>query len=785
MDQLRQIVASIGCSQLMEYPTTIEYNPTLTSDAWELVYYLRECTDSKERVIAMVRRIEDYFSEYRLSREATYADMILRHLVIEALSYIPRVLDDITILELAVDGTSSVCDVILPDVNDPKSNKVDRSSFHESIYGPSPCEPISGPSPNVPHDDPNNWGASVVGGNRQAFGKEEMKDYVEASDPVEQAPIKIPNSSEDTIKSTNSCVEVIGDEDNHGHQEEECTPSAPYVRLVMPEDIQVWKSQPHAQLYSRSDTDRLVGMARSEWVAIALRALLTDRVSKYVKNAVSSYAIKDWQWLARLVERLAHRGIMQYEIEVVIIPIMDCGNDPVRDIYILSLNDHMDNSLYDHIMSSWGRSSATYLTCHSLEMNHSSSHFVCTSLGREYAKSPTEWGVIPAVDTSSCDSFHVNALVASGTHHTPMGWRKNNATYATYSDCHMSSSTSSPTKIKPRLFLRGLINKLLSNTFLVSRMCTSNPIGLYHLPSEFLKFFAIFFAMTTMVCLSSPYEVMYPSVSPKSGNVPCLIAKYTSFDNMKALWYMIHCLVLYYATKFCTNEEALPRSDGEPKQPIILTTMKSTQARQYVSALEASFGTYGMYLRIVSLKLESLSPKYDTYTFRDILEPAVSTKSQFRYTPLSSKEYGESISLARLTAGIITVREKGKYNGNKWEGTKYDIVTTGDGELTSMVTANNNNCILYTRYNNKREMIGHHSNNKPIETTKEYNCDLNVNKLVYRGVTGCTDLEPMDCCYETSLWPTACPRWSLVMNRRMCYKTRTLFGWPRAIITLL
>ena len=102
-----------------------------------------------------------------------------------------------------------------------------------------------------------------------------------------------------------------------------------------------------------------------------------------------------------------------------------------------------------------------------------------------------------------------------------------------------------------------------------------------------------------------------------------------------------------------------------------------------------------------------------------------------------------------------------------------------------MVTANNNNCILYTRYNNKREMIGHHSNNKPIETTKEYNCDLNVNKLVYRGVTGCTDLESMDCCYETSLWPTACPRWSLVMNRRMCYKTRTSFGWPRAIITLL
>ena len=228
--------------------------------------------------------------------------------------------------------------------------------------------------------------------------------------------------------------------------------------------------------------------------------------------------------------------------------------------------------------------------------------------------------------------------------------------HATYSDYHMSSS---PAKIKPRSFLQELLNKLFSNTFLALRMCTYNPVGLYYLLSELLKFFAIFFAMTATVCLSSPYEIMYPSVCPKSGNVPCLIAKCTSFDNMKALWYMIHGLVLYYVTKFCTNEEALPRSDGEPKQPIILTTMKSTQARQYVSALEASFGTYGMYLRIVSLKLESLSPKYDTYTFRDILEPAVSTKSQFRYTPLSSKEYGESISLARLTAGIITVREKG------------------------------------------------------------------------------------------------------------------------------
>ena len=221
--------------------------------------------------------------------------------------------------------------------------------------------------------------------------------------------------------------------------------------------------------------------------------------------------------------------------------------------------------------------------------------------------------------------------------------------------------------------------------------------------------------------------------------------------------------------------------------------MKSPQAQQYVSALEASFGTYSMYLWIVSLKPESLSPKYDAYTFRDLLETAVSTRSQFSYAPLSSKEYGESISLTRSTASIITVRKEGKHNNNNnREGTKHDIVTTGDGELTNMITENNNKCIqhlLYTRYNNERKKIDHHSNNKPIKTSKR-NCDplseealklllrvtsilkislvdlldLNAHKLVYRGVT-CN----MDFGYETSMWPTACPRLSFVMNRRMCY----------------
>ena len=367
---------------------------TRRGDAWALIHYIREGTvHDRERVIVLIRMINDYFSVYK-SRDA---DMVLRHLVVEALSYIthpthPQAIDNNIVLELAVEGTSRDFDVILPSIYDPKSIKVDQTSSHESIYGPLPCEPISGSPPNVVvHNDPNSWGATATGENRQASGKEETKNYAEASDPKEHAPIETPNHNGETI----------GAEDIHGHPtsnvKEERTSSAPYVRCVTLEDIQVWKSQPSARLYSRSDTDRLAGMARNEWVAIALRALLTDRVSKYVKNAVSSYAIKDWQWIARLVERLAHRGLIWYGIEVGVVPIMDCGNDLARVIYNLSLYDHMDsdsNSIHDPIMSSWGRSSATYLTRRSLEMNHSSSHSIRTivmyALGREYTKSPTE-----------------------------------------------------------------------------------------------------------------------------------------------------------------------------------------------------------------------------------------------------------------------------------------------------------------------------------------------------------------------------------------------------------
>ena len=82
-----------------------------------------------------------------------------------------------------------------------------------------------------------------------------------------------------------------------------------------------------------------------------LCAHLTDRVSKYVKNAISSYAVKDWQWLARLVERLTHRGLLWYGVIAVIImglvmhdAHVDIENDVVPSIRSFSLNNPFDSS---------------------------------------------------------------------------------------------------------------------------------------------------------------------------------------------------------------------------------------------------------------------------------------------------------------------------------------------------------------------------------------------------------------------------------------------------------
>jgi len=80
----------------------------------------------------------------------------------------------------------------------------------------------------------------MTGENRRVFSKEETTDYAVASSPEEQAPINIPNSNGEAAEA----------QDSHGHPtnnvKEERTPSVPYVRRLMLEDIQVWKSQLNA-----------------------------------------------------------------------------------------------------------------------------------------------------------------------------------------------------------------------------------------------------------------------------------------------------------------------------------------------------------------------------------------------------------------------------------------------------------------------------------------------------------------------------------------------------------
>ena len=62
MNQLQQIVTSIGCYQLMQCPMATKYHPTLVGDAWALIHYIQEGTvHDRERVIVLIRMINDYF----------------------------------------------------------------------------------------------------------------------------------------------------------------------------------------------------------------------------------------------------------------------------------------------------------------------------------------------------------------------------------------------------------------------------------------------------------------------------------------------------------------------------------------------------------------------------------------------------------------------------------------------------------------------------------------------------------------------------------------------------
>jgi len=229
----------------------------------------------------------------------------------------------------------------------------------------------------------------------------------------------------------------------------------------------------------------------------------------------------------------------------------------------------------------------------------------CT-VGRGYAKSPTEGGVNPAAIPFT--EWGANPAKDA----IPLRWRKDTATYTKYPEYHMLSS---PTKIKPSLW--NLPNKLLSDNFSTVRMCTSNPADLCHLLLEPFKFFATFFAMAAMVCLSFPPQVIYPLTIFHFGNLLRSIVKSTTLDDIE----MPSCFwILYCITEIYTCGEALVRSAvGEMKSivPDTLENHRLTQVRQYFYTLTAPFGTYGMHYQAVSLDLESLPPKCEAYTLQD------------------------------------------------------------------------------------------------------------------------------------------------------------------------
>ena len=205
----------------------------------------------------------------------------------------------------------------------------------ESLSHAPPCGP-----PPIVTISPNTKGADINGENGEITDSGTMRNYGE-------------------------CTHLNNNNDNNEYEHAERT----QYRRIATEDISTW-ARSSAQLYSRSENNSHKERTRDEWEAIALCAHLTDRVSKYVKNAISSYAVKDWQWLARLVERLTHRGLLWYGVIAVILmglvmhdAHVDIENDVVRSIRSFSLNNPIDSShMHGLIPSSRGRSSATRST---------------------------------------------------------------------------------------------------------------------------------------------------------------------------------------------------------------------------------------------------------------------------------------------------------------------------------------------------------------------------------------------------------------------------------------
>jgi hypothetical protein len=343
-DLLVNIAATIGFGETMQCPASTNYDRNLLWDLEELLDILDDYSNDEERVMTLVHMVSEYFHKQGTIIIPEKSGEVLRRLVLSTLDCVSSTRDmgNNIALEIAIKHASSQHQVTLPNVNDP--NNSDAEGGH-----------------------------GVAMDNRKSNGNGEIANNEESYDHPS---------------------------DNKGdNKHDQC---APY-RLIEKRDIDTWV-RPGAQLYSSSNNSSSHrGKIRDEWGAIALRALLTDKVSKYVKNIISPYAIKDWQWLARLVERLTHRGLLCYGIIVVVMagltmhathiddtivepilemvmthtaqcvrntpltPIAECvtgiRNDATRNICSFSWNGLADSyHIHNHIPSNWGRYSVTYTT---------------------------------------------------------------------------------------------------------------------------------------------------------------------------------------------------------------------------------------------------------------------------------------------------------------------------------------------------------------------------------------------------------------------------------------
>ena len=216
-------------------------------------------------------------------------------------------------------------------------------------------------------------------------------------------------------------------------------------------------------------------------------------------------------------------------------------------------------------------------------------------------------------------------------------------------------------------------------------------------------------------------------------------------------------------------------------------------------------------MQAISLELESLSPMYDEYTFRDdadvedptrfydglvtailnaesskMITPYLDTLAQgysipfgdSRCTANAKSQFDSvpaSLEIALLTwsfADTTLVREKGKYGYGstlRLKDSGYPTVTTEDGELMNMMTSGDGYCskrtrvhswlLQFTRNSNSQKRVDSHSENTPSDMAEEHYCKPNTNKLVYRGVSNDPGIQYL-IGYETACWPTTC----LILN---------------------